>query len=421
MKKKQLLYFSTLLISVSIFLSCKKDEVFAKKTAAVGDILFSVPEGALAAPPAGQPQLVQPDLNVASGRYAVTDDLKMTIALSGGLTELTVKALNTANGATTPKVTFTGVNGSVDWTYPINTVDLGNAAPKLGTNSVILQFTASNADNSKVATRIFGVTVLDPFLLSSADPKAPANPTTANGDSTITIAYSVPVSTTLANATNVDVFVKRGKNGAESPLGSKTYSALTLNDNVKTKMPADNPSGVLDTMYYRFVATFATGKTVTKSSTVRFANVPLTKSKTGIVLYNPLVTGTNSAQISYDFGKADFNKSADGDALKDILVTASNADIGFTVGAGNTTRFVKVTTGSLFTSPTFQTLKKAFLAGSPITSVTNAFVGDIYIIEIDGNVGNPASTRYGVMKVTGVLATAASDNTDNITFDFKSK
>jgi hypothetical protein len=423
MKKKQPIYSSYLIIIMAavLFAACEKEDAFAKKIPSSGDILFAVPEGALAAPPAGQPQLVQPDLNVAAARYAITDDLKMTISLSGGLTELTVKALNTTTGATTPKSTFTGVNGSVDWTFPMNKIGLNDAAPAFGANSVILQFTASNADNSKVATRVFGVTVLDPFLLSSTDPKDPANPTTANGDSTVILSYSVPAATSLATVTGVDVFVKRGKNASETLLNSKTFTTLAINDKINTKMPADNPSGALDTMFYRFVATFATGRTVTKNTTVRFANIALTKSKTGIVLYNPLVTGRDTTNRSYDFGKNDFNKWPDGNKLKDIVLTASNADIGFTIGAGNTTRFVKTSTASLFTSPTYQTLKKAFEGGSPVTSVTTVYPGDIFIVEIDGNTGKPASILYGVMRITSVVATSPSDNRDNITFDFKSK
>jgi hypothetical protein len=417
MKKKQFLYFGTILIFVvTVFSSCKKDEVFATKTPASGDILFSVPEGALTAPPAGQPQLIQPDFNLVAGRYAITDDLKMTIALTGGLTELTVKALSTSTGATTDKATFSGINGSTELTYPINTLGIGNAAPGPLPASVVLQFNGSNADGSKKTTRVFTVNVVDPFVLTSS------NSATANGDSTVTLAYSVPAATTLAGLTNVDVFVKRGKNGIESTSTNKTYSSvLTVSDNVKPKMPPDNITGVLDTMFYRFVAKYATGRTVTKNTTVRFANIPLTKSVTGVVLYNPAITGENSTKIAYDFGKASFNKSTDSDALRDIKITASNADIGFTAGSGNSTRFVKVTTSSLFTSPTFQALSKAFLAGSPVTSVTNAFVGDIYIVEIDGNTGNPASTRYGIMRITSVLATQSADNADNIIFDFKSK
>jgi len=414
MKKKQFIYIGFLGLA-AVFASCKKDEIFATKQTAAGDIIFSVPDAALTS--AGiQPQLTQPDINIAAGRFATTDDVKVTVGLTGGLTELTVTALSTATGATATKATFTGVSGQVDFIANATTLGVTSAAPAAGSANV-LQFTATSADKTKSAVRLFTVNLVDPFVLTAT------NPTTANGDSTITLAFSVPASTTLANLTKVEYFAKRGKNNAETSLGSKTFSATTAADNFKPKMPA-NPTAATDTMYYRFVATYATGKTVTKSTTVRFVPVSLGRSVTGATIINPAATGADTTRVGYSFAfgaPKQTRKVADPDAKDDlVLVVSGNSDIGFMSGAGNGSRFVKTTTAN-FTTPTYEAISAAFLAGTPTTSVAAVFVGDVYIVEISRNTGKPASAKYGIFRVTAINATPAADTKDLVTFDFKYK
>src|SRR6478752_4395111 len=102
------LIFSLALLSTSCF---KEDEKLATKQAASGDIIFSVPDAALPAATTG-PQVTQPDLNVVTGRFAITDDLKLTIGTSSGLTNLKIATISTSSGASTPKASFSGVTGS---------------------------------------------------------------------------------------------------------------------------------------------------------------------------------------------------------------------------------------------------------------------------------------------------------------------
>jgi hypothetical protein len=409
--KKLLIY--TLVLSISLLnSSCfKEDEKLATKQAPAGDILFKIPDAALPSS-AGQPQLVQPDMNVVTGRFAITDDLNLTVGTSSGLTNLSIATVNTTSGASTILTTFSGVSGSVDWTFPVNTLDVGFKAPATST-TVSLFVTASNSDNSKSATRVFSVNVLDPFTITTP-------PATAFADSTIILTYAVPAATTLANATLVDVYAKRGKNGTETKYRSKTYSKTSLSDTVRYKMGHENPAQ-LDTMFFRFVGTFATGRTVTKTGTTRFANVPLSKTTT-VSLYDSTITGANASKTAYDFinalGKADYNKKDDGYALKDLqLVVTSSPSIGFKAGKGNGTQFVK-STNTVYTSGTYQAARNAFTAGTPVTlPVANVYVNDVYVVKIDGGAGSAAYVMFKVTTVNLIPGT----NTSNIVFDYKSK
>lgn len=413
MKKVFLIYLLLLTVSFLSTSCFKIDEKLASKQASVGNITFQIPDAALPAPPAGQPQLTQPDLNVVSGGFSIVDDLNMTIYLTGGLTNVKIQAIATADGKTTDKATFSSVSESVNWIYPINTLAVDDKAPATGT-SVVLQFVASNADNTKTANRVFSATILDPFVLKST------NPTTAFADSTISLAYTVPALTTMINANKVELYAKRGKNGVEALVSTKTYAAKTVDDKISYKMPSEIPGQditKLDTMFFRLKATFENNRSVTKSTTVRFTNVPLSKTTTGIVLSNP--AGTNASKSSFDFGTLAYNKSTDGVALKDFVVTVAGLDLGFSTGAGNATRYVK-STNTVYSSTTisYQQIRDAFNAGSPVTSATDIFLNDVYIVEIDGGTG---SAKYCIFKVTAVALSPLSDNNDSITIDIKSK
>jgi len=439
MKRNYIAYGAIFLMIVSLVSCFEEDEKYATKTLAAGDIIFSVPDAALTAPSAGQPQLTQPDINIVGGRFAISDDLKMTIGLSEGFSNLKVEAVNTSTGKRTEKKTFSGVSGSVDFTYPVNTLAVDNAAPTVG-GTVILLFTASNADNSDNVQRAFTVSVVDPFALTSANSKDAANPTTAYADSTISLYYRTLPSTSLANVTKVEFFAKRGTKGTESLVASKDFATIVTPDSEKFtfKMPSEIPGqdlAKLDTMFLRFRATFATGKTVTKNATVRFISVPLSKTTSGVVLYNPAVTGSNSTKVSYDFGKLAYNKTtspADPDAAKDILLTVSGSDIGITSGVGNATLFVKVDPAmatALYALPvtnpiSYQHIRNAYEgavaadASAAKSTFANVYSNDVYIAKIDGGKG---SAQYVIFKVTAVNLTPGTDNTDNIVIEIKSK
>jgi hypothetical protein len=414
MKNNIFIKYSLLLIlAVSVASCMEEDEKYATLGEAPGSILVSIPVNALPAAPAGQPQIAQPDINVVSGRFATTDDLTMTITLPEGLTNLTISTVVTGTGIREQKASFTGVNGSVDWVYPVNTLNVNNAAPAAG-SSVVLQLTASNDDGSEVTSKMFSVSVLDPFALATT------NLATAYADSTITLGYTVPASTTLANVTKVELLAKRGVKGVESLLKTNTHTDVrTVTDKFTYTMPSENPSGALDTIFYRIRATYATGRTVTKSATVRFINVPLSVTTTGVAIYNSGVTGANAAKAGYDFGKLTSVAASGSEVAKDIKLQVTGLEIGVIAGTGNATTFLKVEPAD-YTAPTFQSLRKLFTAPTavPLTVVPNVFVGDVYAVEIDGGT---KGAKYGIFRVTAVTLTPGTDNADFITIDVKTK
>jgi hypothetical protein len=414
MKNIFIKYSLLILLAVATVSCMEEDEKYATLTEAPGSILVSIPENALPAPPSGQPQVAQPNINVIGGRFATTDDLAMTITLPEGFSNLTISTVVTGTGLREQKASFTGVNGSVDWVYPVNTLNVGNLAPAAG-SSVTLQLTATNDNTSEVTSKMFAVTVLDPLTLAAT------NPATAYADSTITLTFNVPAATTVANVTKVDLLAKRGVKGVESVVSTKTYGDVRsiVDGKFTYVMPPENPSGALDTIFYRVRATYATGRTVAKSGTVRFINVPLAVTTAGVTVYNSAVTGTNAARVGYDFGKLAYVAAAGTEATKDIKLLVAGLDVGITTGTGNATRFLKVASTD-YTTASFQSVRKLFTAAAavPVTAVTNVFVGDVYAVEIDGGT---KSSKYGIFRVTAVNLTPATDNSDFITIEVKTK
>jgi hypothetical protein len=413
--KNRILIYSTVFSLLTLLSSCfDEDEKYAKETKAAGDIVISIPDKAIAAPPAGQPALAQPNINLLSGRFAITDNISMTVGLSEGLTNLQINTL-ASTGVKQEKASFTGVSGSVDWTYPVSTLGINNATPVVGT-AIVLELVASNDDRSKEVKRVFTINVLDPFTLAAT------NPVTAFADSVAVFNFTVPASTTLANVTKVELLVKRGKNGTESIARTKTYAATSAADTIHFRMPGEN-TAQLDTLFLRFRATFETGKTVIKSTSIRFINIPLGVTTPAVAnslaIFNPAVTTGDTTRAGYDFGKkVHVPKSLPG-TTKDILLVVDGLNIGFKAGEGNTTRFLK-TTSVAYNAPTWQSLRNAFTAAgvTPVTSVANVFVNDYYIVEIDGATG---SSKYAIFKVNAINLTPESNTADNVVFEFKSR
>jgi hypothetical protein len=151
MKSKYLIYmlFATLVGSAT---SClEEDEKFAKLQPAPGNIIFVLPDESLAVPPANQPVIVQPSLDVVAGRFPKAGNLAMTIQLPAGYTELTINIVTTA-GVRQNKATFSGISGSVDYTAPMNKAALNNGAL---TTSAVYEFVASGSAGT--VTRMFTV------------------------------------------------------------------------------------------------------------------------------------------------------------------------------------------------------------------------------------------------------------------------
>jgi hypothetical protein len=153
--KNNLLIYNLLLLAVFVCSSClEEDEKYAKKTEAPGTILFVVPDEATIVPPVNQPRIVQPSLDVVSGRFKKAENLIMTIQLPSGLTDLTINVLTTA-GARQTKATFTNISGSVDFTAPMNKLNINDTAI---TTSAVLEFIATGSAGS--ITRVFTVTAI---------------------------------------------------------------------------------------------------------------------------------------------------------------------------------------------------------------------------------------------------------------------
>ncbi|MBT1704263.1 hypothetical protein [Chryseosolibacter indicus] len=426
-------FFALLILCASCF---DEDEKFAKEITSKGSILVTVPTKALPPPPTGQPQLAEQNFDVTTARFGINDDVQMTIYLSEGLTNLKINHLVTSTGQREEKGSFTNVTESVNWVYPASTLGIGNTSPANKTGaafpaSVTLELVASNNDNSQKVVRIFTVNILEPFSLTNSfnygkdaagnDIIVTANPATANPDSVIVLGFT-SATTSLANLEKVEIFVKRGVKSAETLFRTETYNIANIADTVRFRMPSGNTNpNTLDTLFFRYRASYATGKTISKTSSTRFVNVPLnttvnvdSKQRT-LALYNPAATGENGDRAAYDFSEMTHIAKASDEALKDIILQVSGLDIGFKAGSTNSTTFVKGVAAD-YTSASYQVAKWSHETKPVVTSVTNVFKGDVYIVRITDKTGY---NEYVVLRVNDINLTPIGNETDNITLEYK--
>jgi hypothetical protein len=440
MKNRILLY--TAIFSLLTFLNAcmEEDEKFAKKTASDGTILITVPDVSLPAPPTGQPQLAEQNFEVVSGRFGITDNVQLKISLSEGLTTLKINTLVTSTGQRQEKGSFANVSGPVDFSYPVSTLGINNSEPKNPTgaaypSSVVLELVATDDDNSRKVVRVFTVNVVEPFAMTNSfvfkvggkNVTFAANPATANPDSVILLGYTASLPS-VANITKVEVSVKRGVKNAETLIRTEEYNLASIADTLRFRMPSGNANpNTLDTLFFKYVATYATGKTITKTSQTRFVNVPLNTTVTldpkqrVLTLYNPLVTGDNGDRAAYDFSAMDHVLKTGDEALKDIMLQVSGLNIGLTRGTGNGTDFVKGVTAD-YTNASYQVAKWSHATKPVVQSVTNVFKGDVYIVRLTDAAGIPNTTVYNeyvILRIIDINLTAAGNETDNITFEYK--
>jgi len=162
MKNKIVTIIITVAFSLGLSSCMDKTDNFAPKLAPVGDIQFVVDPTAL---PTALSTMDQPSYNTGAisstastaVRFSKTGSALVTVNVSNSkLTTLTVNYIAAASAAagggiiSQTKSTLTLSNGTVNWTYPMNTLGLNNAPV---TTSVVLQFVASNDDGSLSVTR----------------------------------------------------------------------------------------------------------------------------------------------------------------------------------------------------------------------------------------------------------------------------
>ncbi|MBI4646354.1 MAG: hypothetical protein HY738_07125 [Bacteroidia bacterium] len=80
--------------------------------------------------------------------------------------------------------------------------------------------------------------------------------------------------------------------------------------------------------------------------------------------------------------------------------------------AMNTTLFVKNNSFDYINTTLYSVVDAAYNAGSPVSTVSNVAVNDIYIVKLRG------TSDYAVLKVTNITLTS-SDNLDKIDFEYK--
>jgi hypothetical protein len=369
------------------------------------------------------------DFNTVGMNAFETDSVTITVNLSN--TEATSVQVNSrfrdVNGTTTKTLkTLTPVNQVVTFSMFVRNMgtSAGTPAGVSGFNSVPLDFVAIGG--GKTTTRRFTITVARPFTIAASTTVASAlsttravNPVVASPNQVVSLNYSSAVTLTGQRIASVQIFQRTGVKGAETLISTVNYSnpAATVNQAVAYTVP---PTAVIDTdtLYFRYLATYANGQTITINATSEKApnNTPSTRIVANNLqdLRTAVVMTASGNSSSYDMATVTLNGSGTDNTVKDIILDSGG--MSFRSGVGNNTDFVAAPSTFNFNGATLQSAETAYNAGVASTSVANILSSNIYICRIRARTG---VDRYGVIRITAVTPNS-NPTLSTITFDFRS-
>lgn len=159
-------------------------------------------------------------------------------------------------------------------------------------------------------------------------------------------------------------------------------------------------------------ATDDQNQTTSKNFTIKITSTgtPLAYENTNGVIWNIIGPNPGAWDLVSNIAVASAGTETSKD-MKNTTTVASGWTNEWTVGTGNTTKYVKANTFN-YASGTSEDAATAYAAGTPSATVTAPAANDIYIAKLRGG------SNYAVIKVLSVVETA-SDNLDKITFSYK--
>ncbi len=236
---------------------------------------------------------------------------------------------------------------------------------------------------------------------------------------------------------NIKVFRKLGSAAEETtPVFDSNYSSTepTIVESIPQTVPSSFPftgTAAARGIVYRLVATGVAenGGYTNAITQYTLTNGPVTLPLTRtIVLDNPLfIVAPATAPTNSDKWDLSTRLRATAEDKADLFFKVSGSGeskvLSIDAGAGTNTTFVKVNAATFgYATTNFNAIRNAFLAGTPVSSLTDVQGGDVFVVSVgDLDVGSDFAKRskYKVFKITDVARDIVG-NRDRITIEYKS-
>jgi hypothetical protein len=391
------------------------------------------------------------DPQIISASYQVSGLVNISLSTDPGVTSVNVSSRYTPAEATSAKVYSIGSvpisDGSGVFSVPARTIydaaDVSDiaasatlAAGKIRpTGTFTLIFDAVLADGG-TERRYFTAAITNSASFNAAVAASRINPGTLFNDSTFTVRFTVqnPANGRIAN---IKVFRKVGSAAEETtPVLDNNYSSTepTIVESIPQTVPASLPftgAAAARSIVYRLVATGVAenGGFTNAVTSYTLANGPVTLPLTRtIVLDNPqfIVSPATTPTNPDKWDLSTRLKAAAEDKADIFFKIAGTGDakvLSIDAGAGTNTTFVKVNAATFgYATTNFNAIRSAFLAGTPVSSLTDVQGGDVFVVSVgDLDVGSDFAKRskYKVFKIIDVSKDIVG-NRDRITLEYKS-
>jgi hypothetical protein len=384
------------------------------------------------------PIVFDDNIDKFSGTYFVGGTTSIKVSVGSNVSSINVSSRYTPAGGSAKIYSLGSIpvsNGEATFSLPSRslfdpadeqdnsaTLAAGKIRP---TGNFTLIFDAVLNDGG-VERKYYTATIANNIAFSAFNANAPlVNPTTSFNDSTYRLRFTLqnPAS---ARITNVKVFRKLGAAAEEAtPIIDKNYAAdtETIADEFVFQFPsqaqipaysgANFAAATLAnrTVTHRFVVTTAIGNT-NSFTAFNVANTPVplpfTRTLTDLTPNTIWDLGTRFTATSEETADLKFVTSG----------TGFTKTLDLTVGAGNTSDFVRLNSLFNYAGASYNSVRDAYNAGAKLTTVADLAVGDVIIVNV-GDIADTSRTNLKVLRITNVRRDAVG-SADRLTIEYKS-
>lgn len=390
------------------------------------------------------------DINKIAGTYFVAGFVNIKVSVDAGVSSINVSSRYTPGGATSPKIYSLGsfpVNAGVanfsvkarDLYDPADEQDNDAAALAAGKvrpiGNFVLLFDAVLSGGG-TERRLFTATINNSVTFAAFNANSPTiNPANSFNDSTITMRLTAqnPANARLAG---IRIFRRIGA-GAEEELVAlaRTYNNTTdatITDNFTLVIPPQGTGAGLVPVYVADTYAAATAA----NRTIRY-RVEMTSSAGENSIFNTAYSVVNNGAplpqvrtITLSPGTPGWDLSeriaSTVESDRDLKLVASGTGfdrvLNLTVGAGNTTEFVRLPSNFSYAAANFNSVRDAYTAGSKVTTINSLQLNDNIAVRVGDLIdADPIKNRdsYMIFRVTNVFINTAGGTTDFVTFEYK--
>ena len=383
------------------------------------------------------PIVFDDDIDKRGGTYLVSGMTNIKVSVADNVTSLNVTSRYTPSGSPAKLYSLGSVpvtGGVGNFSMPSRSLfdpaDLQDNAATLATGKIraigafTLIFDAVFPDGTE--RKFYTATVTNSIAFSAFSTSAPTvNPATFFNDSTYTLKFTLQ-NPESARVTNVQVFRKLGGAAEEvAPIYDVDYSETTAT--IVDEYEFDFPDQVAIPAYAgaNYSPATAANRTVTHRFVVT-TSIGNTNSYTVFNVANtPIAIGVTRSLANWapntiwDLSEK-FAAASEAEADLKFVTTGTGFDktLDLTVGAGNGSDFVRMNSLFDYANASYNSIRDAYAAGTPVTTVSDLIVGDNIIINV-GDIDDNARPNFKILRVTALTRDAVG-SADRVSFDYKS-